>query len=273
MHEFRLKNGPGFFAMVNQVIDRCYQCAMQNVGVKVVWESRNNYGNGLINVWTEFFEQPFKQNIDFSKLPRMSGSMDRRKVIKPGKPPAEQILLPLKQPFGKIGAKKFIKIKPNVKDLIQKTQNRLPNETFIGVHCRGPLRLHGGTAWMRNHYELQNNLPFKAFCEYIDKFPKTRPIFLATDAKLVIDMFTKKYGIDRVYYLECIRPKNGEPHRQKEENKKGVKLQLAYEVLLDTFVLGRVSDVIVHGNSNVTNFLRCRFPEKTMLDIYQTFYD
>jgi len=139
---------------------------------------------------------------------------------------------------------------------------------IIGMHIRGPKRVHGGTGLMLR--ELGWNAPpyeqyFNAVESLASRFPG-HVVWLATDSGEVADRVLKRYP-GCTYMLEAFRPPKGEPHL----NKKGSPRNKGEQVLLDMLMLS-MCDAVVHGNSNLTNFLQAYHPAQTRVDIFEHYY-
>lgn len=163
---------------------------------------------------------------------------------------------------------KYIEPKPLVMDAVKQHDDRIGGaRKVIGLHIRGPLRLHGGSAWLSDQLG-KGRPPYEEYFQYVDRELGERDlIVLCTDAGCVADTVRKRYG-GRVIVPSQHLPDDGEPH---QKNKTADKHDLGVDVLSDAYILAK-SDVFIHGNSNVSNYVLCLSPDMKHHDIYGHLY-
>jgi len=136
----------------------------------------------------------------------------------------------------------------------------------IGLHLRGPGRLHGGAGWFCERLG-EGNPPFAAYWRAVDRLPADQPILLCTDAGCVRRGVVERYGADRVACVSGQLPEEGEPHKGDRYPPEA----LGLSILVDAWLLAHCS-FFVHGNSNVANFVLCLNPALPHEDIYADLY-
>jgi hypothetical protein len=143
---------------------------------------------------------------------------------------------------------------------------RFSGRHVVGLHLRGSGRIHGGAIYFSE--QLRVGWPsYPAYFARVDKhLTPDSIVLLCTDAGEVVETVTKRYG-DRVVVASMILPEKGEPHLAN----KYAPYQLGLDVLSDAYLLAK-SNVFVHGNSNVSNYVLCLAPKLPHEDIYGHLY-
>jgi hypothetical protein len=137
----------------------------------------------------------------------------------------------------------------------------------VGLHIRGPGRLDGGVRLLKRGRELQDGVPlalyFRHVDEALDRWPDAR-ILLCSDSERVVDACRRRHG-DRLVLYPAARAPNGEPHHWSGPSNRGYKL--GEDVLIEAYLLSGV-DLLIHGSSNVTNFVLCNAPSLEHVYVY-----
>jgi hypothetical protein len=198
---------------------------------------------------------------------------------------------------------KRLNLKNDIKEKVDSFAKKYFDGRVIGVHVRGSGGNHGGSAYFRKLYETEQNVPFSKFFQEVDKQISTNSdtkIFVASDSDLVISRFKNRYG-QRLIQSESMRTESGEMHHSSmvESFKKFLKdvvnlkamnlkqlidsykierkrEEIGIDVIVDACLLAR-TDYLIHGSSNVTNFVLCKNPylenkfvfQKDLLDLYR----
>lgn len=137
----------------------------------------------------------------------------------------------------------------------------------IGLHIRGPLRLHGGTAYLVDHLGSERP-PYQHYFEAVEQeLTENSLIMLATDAQCVADRVKERYKDKVVLISQCILM-HGEPHRIRSDFTPN---QLGMDALTDAYCLAN-ANVFIHGNSNLSNFVLCLSPCMPHRDIFERVY-
>lgn len=175
---------------------------------------------------------------------------------------------PLLLPHDRHGAhdiiERYIRPRTNVLDLVDQFQASNFRSPVIGLHIRGQGRRDGGVSRMRKRYTSENQVPYQPFFAQTDEALRLLPsaqIFVCSDSSTVIEHVQERYG-ERVISWNAQRSPFGEMHAHHSENK-GLEFspyQLGLDILVEALLLSR-TDIFVHGNSNVANFVLCKSPD------------
>lgn len=141
------------------------------------------------------------------------------------------------------------------------------NSHAVGLHLRGPGRLHGGAGYLADKLG-RGRPPYAAYYDAVDRqlASGASHVLLCTDAGCVVDRVRNRYG-SRVIVSSTITPDTGEPHVSKAADPE----TLGWEALKDVCGLCRCR-WLVHGNSNMSNFVLCVAPNLGHQDIYAEVY-
>lgn len=175
---------------------------------------------------------------------------------------------PLLLPHDRHGAhdiiERYIRPRADVLDLVDQFQASNFRSPVIGLHIRGQGRRDGGVSRMRKRYNSENQVPYQPFFAQTDEALRLLPsaqIFVCSDSGTVIEHVQERYG-ERVISWNAQRSPFGEMHAHHSENK-GLEFspyQLGLDILVEALLLSR-TDIFVHGNSNVANFVLCKSPD------------
>lgn len=175
---------------------------------------------------------------------------------------------PLLLPHDRHGAhdiiERYIRPRTDVLDLVDQFQASHFRSPVIGLHIRGQGRRDGGVSRMRKRYTSENQVPYQPFFAQTDEALRLLPsaqIFVCSDSSTVIEHVQERYG-ERVISWNAQRSPFGEMHAHHSENK-GLEFspyQLGLDILVEALLLSR-TDIFVHGNSNVANFVLCKSPD------------
>ena len=263
-----LRRSGGMFSNVNEVVNQI-SVASPDIIVPTWW---SNYVQGN-DAWDTFFQRldhsaEHKGNATTIEEQRCQDFLTAREEKQ--SPPInwrKSVLL-----FPSTGTRsaansiidKHIRPVPRLLDAIKKETDSLGiDKSVLGLHIRGPGRIDGGVPILLERAGWTNP-PFDAYFDLIDRFLDNR-IFLCTDAQIVRDIVKSKYG-DRVFWHDSILPEDGEGHRSKSANS-----QMGDDTIIDTWLLASCGYVI-HGNSNLTNFVSGLNPGLPMYDIFRRYY-
>lgn len=158
---------------------------------------------------------------------------------------------------------------PAVRDSVQ-WFGRLHNLTqrhVVGLHLRGPGRLHGGAILLSDRLG-RGHPPYDAYFDLVDRhLTPDSLLLLATDAGCVVGEVARRYPQNLIVSSQCL-PAEGEPHKLRQHSP----YVLGADVLKDCWALASYSNVFVHGNSNVANFIQCLAPQLPSHDVYAEVY-
>jgi len=216
-------------------------------------------------VWEYWFKPLFpelehRSHEDVSEYPYGARQPDH--LVRPTPVPgyAFPILMPRDRSLAQTLIERHIHLNAELQETLTSFKNRYLNEPFIGLHIRGPGRLDGGTKAQLRKLPLEEGVPFSSYFEvadrYLDEHP-TAQVLVASDAELVIRKCIARYG-DRLQTFAALRCEAGEFH---EQNRAGSQTdfpgyQLGADALMDAYLLAG-ADFLVHGNSNMSNYILC----------------
>ena len=162
--------------------------------------------------------------------------------------------------------RQYVVPRPEVLAAKRELRDRIEPGT-IGLHLRGPGRLHGGAAWLYDQL-CMGKPPYEAYFRIVDRqLGADSKVLLCTDAGCVADRVLRRYGRNRVIQASQHLPDEGEPHLAKRFDPHG----LAVDALCDAWLLASCS-FLVHGNSNLSNFVLCLNPDLAHADIFAGVY-
>lgn len=274
-----LQLGPfGMFGNVNEVICQLHMAEQNGYKFTIDW-SRSPYKDNSLrgDPWRYFFEDCFDDaDQDASEvLGLLGGSTDSNvNIMRPRlyeNIPGGPILLPKdrRTPHRLIG--KYLRIKPDIEHMISDYRANHLNGYTIGLHLRGPGRLDGGTKQLKRRHNLKNGVPFDLYFSHVDQRLGSHPeakVFVCSDSQMVIDECKSKYGA-RITTYDATRSNFGEMHTENRGNlTKYSGYKLGVDVIAEAYLLSH-TDYLVHGNSNVSNFVLCLNPSQESKYIYE----
>ena len=260
----------GMFSNVNEVIEHLRLAQAGGYQFVIDWtESAYRDSGRLGDPWTYYFAPCFPDAVlpeNPLQLPRGAPvACTCANIITPRLRDGD--CNPLLLPRDRAGAgaliKAYLHLQPDVLDAIDRFQAEAFGPEMIGLHIRGPGRTDGGVPDLRRQYGDAGTVPLDPFCAAVDRALKARPearIFACSDSSQVIDALRARYGARLVTY-DATRSVFGEMHANHPENagESFPRYKLGLDVLVEAHLLSRV-DMLVHGNSNVTNFALCQAP-------------
>lgn len=263
----------GLFSVVNRVLGRCLHNAVHGRLTRVDW--RNScYADSEINAWDIILEQPYSIGKLEVTLTERAKSVSPERIIGPrvicsewGSNFCDSLMLPPVLPDA-THCTAFFRPLPQIASHVALLSSKLNIEDCVGVHMRGPGRNHGGVRHMNRHFALINGMPFPAFTRLIDAMPASIRLFVCSDAFQAVELFKQRYG-RRVITTESPLLREGEAHEAGEYRRIGDRL--IKDALTDALLLSKCRHLL-HGNSNVTNFIQAYRPSLPHSDIYQDFY-
>jgi hypothetical protein len=285
----------GMFSNVNEVIDNIIYAEKYGCTFAVDWpdSSFEEPTMRIRNPWEYYFHQPYDLNIKDCTEPMTSVLGTEYEIVAPkinsddAKIDIPEMLVPPKdRNRASETIEKRLEVKENIKTEIDKFKEKNFNNSIIGVHLRGPHRVHGSN-YFRDLYETDRNVPFKKVFQVVDIRLNENPdssIFLASDSQFVINKFKSRY--DNIITYDANRVDSsiwrGEVLLLNEYKKilKGILIgenhtisditdrfrvnnmsnyELGRDVIVEAYLLSE-SDHFVHGCSNISNFVLCKNP-------------
>lgn len=257
-------NRSGSFFNINCVISSINKYPYLKFYVYFAQERGNEARN-----WDSVFEQPFGLISSSGRViaPVRDGLINQRQYYKG----YVRLLTPQKseRKLLKSVIDKYIRPVKHIKNRIDVLKEKLTGYYKIGLHIRGGGREDGGTKEDRQAFELNNGIPLKEYSRILDaeliKTNKETKVYLATDNEPTIEYFKTKYPFVEFVTQDCVRSKGWYGEEHAKNNCEGQRL--FEEVVIDAYVLA-YTDVFIHGNSNVSNFVVCVNPEIVNYNIY-----
>jgi len=265
----------GMFSNVNEVIEQLRLAEARGYRFAIEW-ARSCYldpdRDG--DPWNYYFEPVF-DDLPFGALDGQDPEVllgggpvacSQVNIITPrieeGK--CNSLLLPRDRKGANDLIRRYLRLVPELAEHIDAFASAHFKGPVIGLHVRGPGRLDGGSSQMRKEHFADGRVPFDIYFGQVDRVLKDHPdarIFVCSDSSMVIQEVTARYG-DRVLTYGATRSTFGEMHANHPENEGQVfpPHKLGHDVLSEAYLLSRV-DVLVHGNSNVANFVLCNAPD------------
>lgn len=262
------------FSNVNEVVEQLRLAEQGGYRFVIDW-SQSCYLDSSRpgDPWTYYFEPVFPKlkkpwwQVSLRKLPAgpiVACATDN--IITPrlsdGK--CDSFLLPRDRQ----GASRLIEtyISPNatVRDHVTAFRQQYFRPQMIGLHVRGPGKVDDGVTGRRNIHAPAGEVPLEVYFQAVDVKINDLPdaaILACSDSERVIDAIKARYG-DRVVTYAATRSAFGEMHLEHAENA-GLafeKYKLGLDVVVEALLLASTS-VLIHGNSNVTNFVLCKSPD------------
>lgn len=263
----------GLFSVVNRVLGRCLHNAADGRLTRVEWYN-SLYANAEVNAWEIVLKQPYTIGQWEVALTEASDGISPERIIGPrvscnewGSEFCNSLMLPPLLPEA-TSCTKFFEPLPQIISEVAVLSSKLDIEDCVGVHMRGPGRNQGSIRHMNSHFPLVNGMPFAAFARVLDAIPVSTRLFVCSDAAEALGLFKSRYG-RRVVTTASDLPRQGEAHEAGEYKRLGDRL--IKDALVDALLLSKCKHLL-HGNSNVTNFIQAYCPHLSHTDIYQTFY-
>lgn len=264
----------GMFSNVNEVIEQLRRAEVGGYRFVIDWQvSCYRDPDRAGDPWAYYFEPLFGDLVppeDITALPELPRGIEvactRDNIVTPRLADGE--CAPLLLPHNRLGAHALIDrhlaLRPEVAAQIDSFQADSFRPRMIGLHVRGAGRADGGVVDLRRQLgETGNEVPVEVFCRQVDEALRLLPdagIFACSDSSAVIAAIEARYGA-RVVTWPALRSAFGEMHAGHPEND-GMRFdpyQLGLDVVCEAWLLSR-TDLFVHGNSNVANFVLCKAP-------------
>ena len=257
--------GRGMFSIVNDLVDHLYVADKTGYKVKAYWEKSPYKTNPEEDAFSYYFE-PFVEFAEDDKVvgEKKSFASRRGNLITPRKGGLAQ---PQQRSEVNKIIDKYISLKPNVSQKIHQFASANFGEYVIGLHIRGKGRMDGGAKRLRQRGELVDGVPYNLYFDKLDehtsKVGKCK-IFLCSDSQVVIEYCKNAYG-DRIITYDATRSDGGEMHRSRKYRDQ--KYKLGEDVVAEAYLLS-MCNYLIHGSSNVTNYVLCKNSELENFYIY-----
>lgn len=274
---------PGMFSNVNEVVEQARLAEDGGYRFAIDW-SRSCYAEPgrAGDPWSYYFEPCWPdlplEAVLGADLPVLPGGKDvactRANIITPRREDGN--CTPLLIPRDRSGAgaliARYVRINAMVTAEIARAGAALVQPGTVGLHIRGPGRTHGGTLGLRRRHAAEGGVPLDLYFGHADAALAERPgarIFACSDSARVIAAVRDRYGKRAVFY-DASRSAFGEMHDAAHPANAGLDFspyKLGLDVLVEAHLLAE-TDVFVHGNSNVANFVLCKNPKLRHVYVY-----
>lgn len=264
----------GMFSNVNEVVEHLRLADAGEYQFCIDW-TKSCYRDPKMSgdPWTYYFEPCFPSLADIpdstADLPVLPTgpcvACTRDNIITPRLDDGH--CNPLLLPKDRIRASELIcrgiRVKPAILEHVAAFQSTAFKSQMIGLHIRGPGRIDGGVPELRRRSGSSTKVPVETFFLQVDEALRLLPdagIFASSDSAEVMRAIKARYP-DRLVTYPAQRSDFGEMHANHEKNKGQTfdRYRLGLDVLCEALLLAR-TDVFVHGNSNVANFVLCKSP-------------
>ncbi len=255
----------GIFSNVNEVIEQARLAENGGYRFFIDWSvSCYRDPDEAGDPWEYYFEQSFPDVTPDPDAPDLPGgpqiACTRDNIITPRLQDGNcnPLLLPRDRFASARLLHQYVRVKPDIQQQVEAFRAAHWRDKMIGLHIRGPGRLHGGAGELRAALGAEGAVPFQPFFDQADRILSLMPdagVFVCSDSQPVIDVVRDRYG-DKVVDYPAIRSEFGEMHAGHPENQ-GQSFppkRLGLDMIIEALLLARC-DVFVHGNSNVANFV------------------
>lgn len=269
-NELVIERNAGFGSIINQIIENLIKTEKGELSQFTIYWNHPIYSNDPNqNLWTTHFRQPFDsydKNIKIDKK-----QLETANIV----PRSKGMLLPPQNPtaVGKI-INKYIKFKPHIHQKVNRFLNSIANgdKYKIGLHIRGSGRLDGGVKNMKNNYKLLNGVPIYDYEKQLQLIMSNNcnnVIVIFTDSNKIIEYFKNKYKNIYAYDSDRSDDFKGEIHIRNNDNDK--KNKILEDIVVEVMLMSKMN-YLIHGNSNITNFVQCLNSNLDHYDIYTNQY-
>lgn len=254
----------GMFYIINNVLDMLSIAEIEHFKFNLKLDNSLYQQQGKEgHVWNYYFENLFEIDqfethpvynyIQFRKDHLLAPRFRNNRM--------DPLLLPKNRIIANNFIEKYIRLKPHIREKIEDFINKNDIENAVGLHMRGPGRVHGGMQYILEKLVLKEGVPFQIYFKFVDEFleqnNKTK-IFLCSDSSYVIDECKKIYG-DRVLTYDSLRSEYGELHEVDSKKTDFSRYKLGEDIITEAFLLSQTK-YFIHGNSNISNFVLCKNP-------------
>ena len=277
MHIRKLRKNIGLFSNINNAIRHIiYVDEFGENPFYIQWKSAFYQSNSGENLWNKLFNQPFfnesssqYDSKNIKELPQIMEKYPRYITPINGN---NLMINPIKKDYVHSIIQKHIQFDKKYIDLASKFLKNHKNKYKIGLHIRGSGHLHNGTKVYRKKFKMINKIPIPEYINHLEKKIKEiegeYTIIIFTDNNFVINYFKERYDIV-TYDSERADNFYGEVHVH-TKNKK-LKEKLCEDIIVETLIMSQC-DYLIHGMSNITNFVQCYNPKLNNKNIYDCFF-
>jgi hypothetical protein len=271
----------GMFSNVNQFLESVRRCGDDD-HLFVDWRL-SRYAEGPdVDTFSDFFDWPRADVArleagGYSPFPTYTHAPDL--VVAPRGREANFLMPPKGRALVKRLIDRHLRLSARVAARLEEADKALlAGKRTIGLHVRGPGRRAGGIS--RHIVAMQWKWPgvrvppYRAYFAKLDDLlrgaGKYDQVLICTDSLSVRERFAQRYG-KRLVWLDVSLTHEGEMHARPSTHQFS-KQKLGDDAIVEAYLLSR-TQFLLHGNSNLTNFVLCNAPELPAHDVYQRYYD
>jgi hypothetical protein len=267
---------------VNQFLESVRRCA-DGDRLFVDWRLSRYAESPEIDTFSDFFDWPRadRARVEAEKYPPFpSYTHAPDLVVAPRGRDLNFLMPPRDRPLVKRLIDRHLRPSPRIAERLEAADRALlAGRRTIGLHVRGPGRRSGGIG--RHIVAMQWKWPgvrvppYRAYFAKLDQLLGDKAaaydqILICTDSLAVRRRFAQRYG-ERLVWLDASLTDEGEMHARPSTHRFS-KQKLGDDAIVEAYLLSR-TQFLVHGNSNLTNFVLCNAPPLPAHDVYQRYYD
>lgn len=272
----------GMFANINLYLNATWRGAQEGFTVVPQWDRCLYKPDHITDGWDLFFErvnhtygdkdykdvipisEDFVRNGPFSpRGPHTNASKDFTSTL---------LLPPERTPRLRRHIEKFLHLKPHIiSKILPPLLDFSAYRPETTIHLRGPGRIHAGCLWMEAQRGWRNP-PIPQVVELVRTFrlPRTTVLVLTDCSDTYNKISHALTGEYSVISSGSFMSSGGESHH--EEDPSLDKYLLGLEVIRDSLLMA-FSNCLIHGNSNITNFVQALNPRLETHDVFNSFYE
>jgi len=250
--------GRGMFSVLNDLIDHLYVADKKGYKVRARWlksaykEDNTKKEDAFSYYFESFFEFDENDVVVGKKtgFARRSGNLitprDRFGLAQPKERCVVNAIID-----------KYIRVKPNIQEKIYDFYEKNFNDYVIGLHLRGKGRERVVSGLLKKGAKFIDEVPYNLYFDKLNEIlrdHKDCKVFLCSDSQTVVDHCMNSYG-NRIITYDAVRSIRGETHRNPKYRDQ--KYTLGEDVLVEAYLLS-MTNYLIHGNSNVSNFVLCK---------------
>jgi hypothetical protein len=278
----------GMFSNVNQLLESLRRCPDADQ-LFIDWRLSRYGERPDVDTFSDFFVWP---RADGAKLdagayrpfPAYTHAQDL--MVAPRGRDINFLMPPRDRPLVKRLIDRHLRLSDRVGARLEAAERALlAGRRTIGLHVRGPGRRSGGIG--RHILAMQWKWPgvrvppYRAYFAKLDQLlrggrsggsggDKYDQALICTDSLSVRERFVERYG-DRLVWLDASLTREGEMHARPSTHQFS-RQKLGDDAIVEAYLLSR-TQFLLHGSSNLTNFVLCKSPELPSHDVYQRYYD
>ncbi|MEP3525807.1 MAG: hypothetical protein ABJN24_10345 [Hyphomicrobiales bacterium] len=270
----------GMFSNVNEVVQQIFLADKFKYRFTIDW-SKSCYRDKARKedpwlyyfepIWPDGYFGKIKKKI-WSEAPKIEKLLGGTQVIRTKDniiTPREydgalKVLLPRNRIVPYAIIQKHIRLNQKTSQTIQSFSEQFLEQPYIGLHIRGPGAFDGRSDALQAGQGSFAKLPLQHYFNALDaaliKTPNAK-ILTCSDSSYVIEKVKSRYG-DQVVTYNATRSDFGEMHASHEANNGQIydNFNLGLDVVVEAHLLAK-SALLIHGTSNLTNFVLSKSPD------------